>query len=300
MDRLKAIETFVHIARTGSLTRAAAELDISRALASTHLKQLEAFLGVRLINRTTRHLALTEIGTEYLRFAKKALDSFDEETAAISKWHDNARGHLKILTSTSFGNFRLGPIVPAFLKQFPEIEISLMVTDTHVSGPDLIDRGFDLAFTMQLLDDASIVCTRVADVCWLPWASPGYINEHGEPRAPQDLTRHNCLVHRSVSPDGIWRLSRRSEVVPIKVRGSFVTNTVVPLASMVAAGLGIGLLPAYCIEDEVAAGTIVRILNAYAGPSRTAYAIYPHARYLPKKVRAFLDFTKAALGGAPR
>lgn len=295
MDHLKVLATFVQIAKAGSLASAARDLDISPALASSHLKQLEDHLGVRLINRSTRHLALTEVGHEYLRFSKKILNSFAEEEATVSKWHSSPRGHLKIFSSTAFGNFQLTPIVTEFAKRFDQIQVSLMVTETHVSGVDLIDSGYDLAFTSRLMDDASVYCTRIATADWLPWASPGYIRHHGEPLAPEDLANHNCLSHRSIADDGMWSLRRGEEIVRIKVSGSFASNTVVPIAAMLAAGSGIGLLPTYSVMSEVEQGRLVRVLRDYVGPSKPVFAIYPHARRLPQKVRTFLDFARRQL-----
>ena len=193
MDRLKAIETFVRIAQTGSLSKAAQELGMSRALASTHLRQLEDHLGARLLNRTTRQLSLTEAGQEYLTFSQAALASFEEAEQSITRSRDEPRGTLKILASMAFGNLHLAPTAAEFSLQHPDIKISLILTDTSFSPFDLIDQGYDLAVWMHAIEDMSIISAKLGDVRWPALASPDYLAKHPKPRHPSDLAQHPCL-----------------------------------------------------------------------------------------------------------
>src|SRR5665647_627912 len=163
MDRLKAIETFVRIAQTGSLSKAAQELGTSRALASSHLKQLEDHLGARLVNRTTRQLSLTEIGQEYLTFCQATLASFEETESAISRRRDEPRGTLKILASMAFGNLHLAPAIARFTAEHSDIKVSLILTDTSFSPFELIDQGYDLAVWMHSIEDMSIISTKLGE-----------------------------------------------------------------------------------------------------------------------------------------
>ncbi|MDF2114664.1 LysR family transcriptional regulator [Roseiarcaceae bacterium H3SJ34-1] len=293
MDQLKAIETFISISRAGSLAKAAHELRISRALASGHLQRLETHLGVRLVNRNTRHLSLTEIGQRYLVFCERILGEFKAEHDALSERHDTPRGHLKILTSDSFGTFVLAPVIADFAKQYPEISTSVFVTDTHVNGLELVERGYDVAFTMQKLDDAGIIATKIGEVKWNLVGCRSYLEGQPPLRTPDDLASLNCLSHRSIAPDQIWRLKGNEQEFSIKVAGSSVTNSVPVLKAMILAGVGVGLLPDYAIAPN--SSELCRLLPEFSGPVRTVYAVYPHAKYLPKKVREFLDFIRRSL-----
>lgn len=294
MDQLKAIDSFVRVARCGSLARAARELNLSRAAVSMQLRQLEDHLGVRLINRTTRALALTEAGSEYFAFCTKLLDSIDAEAAAMSRFHESPRGHLRIVVSASFGNFELAPLVAEFLATFPEVRVSLITTDTFVSPVEIAKRTYDVAVTMQGLADAATLSTRIGEVNWTVCASPNYLQRHGHPSGPAGLAEHNCLVHRSISPDSVWRLSGPDRIMEVPVAGSFFTNSAIALREMATAGIGIALLPTYCVQHDLTAKRLVEVLPGWAGPVRPVYALYSHAR-VPKKLRAFLDFTKARL-----
>ena len=293
MDRLKAIETFVRIAQTGSLSKAAQELGMSRALASAHLKQLEDHLGVRLMNRTTRQLSLTEAGQEYLAFSQTTLAAFEEAEQAVSRARDEPRGTLKILASMAFANIHLAPVAADFSLTYPEIKISLILTDTTFSPFDLIDQGYDLAIWMHAIEDMSIISTKLGDVRWPALASPQYLRENKRPEHPSDLASHSCLLHRSIAPDATWRFDGPDGQVAVKVAGPLLTNSVFALRAGALVGLGVTLLPTYFIEDDIRSGQLVEVFKDYDPPRRPIYVLYPHARYLPLKTRLFIDFLRA-------
>lgn len=293
LDRLKAIETFVRIAQSGSLSKAAQELGMSRALASTHLKQLEDHLGARLMNRTTRQLSLTEAGQEYLVFCQSALAAFDEAEQAISRSRDEPRGTLKILASMAFANVHLAPAAAEFSLQHPDIKISLILTDTSFTPFELIDQGYDLAVWMHAIEDMSIISTKLGEVRWPALATPAYLEKRGRPRHPSDLAGHPCLLHRSISPDATWRFDGPEGQVAVKVAGPMLTNSVYALRAGALAGVGVTLLPTYFIEDDLASGRLVEIFSDHHLPRRPIYVLYPHARYLPLKSRLFIDHLRA-------
>lgn len=293
MDRLKAIETFVRIALTGSLSKAAQELGMSRALASAHLKQLEDHLGARLMNRTTRQLSLTESGQDYLTFCQATLAAFDEADQAITRSREEPRGTLKILASMAFGNVHLAPVAADFSLAHPDIKISLILTDTSFSPFDLIDQGYDLAVWMHAIEDMSIISTKLGDVRWPVVASPHYLQQNKRPEHPLDLAAHPCLVHRSISADATWRFDGPDGQVSVKVAGPLLTNSVFALRAGVLAGVGVTLLPTYFIEDDLKSGRLVHVLQDYHPPKRPIYVLYPHARYLPLKTRLFIDYLRA-------
>ena len=293
MDRLKAIESFVRIAQTGSLSKAAQDLGTSRALISSHLKQLEDHLGVRLINRTTRQLSLTESGQEYLSFCQSTLAAFDEAEQSLARSLEEPRGTLKILASMAFANVHLAPVAAEFSIAHPEIKLSLITTDTSFSPFELIDQGYDLAVWMRPIEDMSIISTKLGEVRWPALASPAYLAEHGTPKHPQDLAQHTCLIHRSISPDGIWRFTSVDDTVNVKVSGPLLTNSVFALRASALAGVGVTLLPTYFIQDEIESGKLIELFPDYGAPRRPIYILYPHARYLPMKTRLFIDFLRA-------
>ncbi len=293
MDRLKAIETFVRIAQTGSLSKAAQELNMSRALASAHLKQLEDHLGARLMNRTTRQLSLTESGQEYLAFCQTMLASFEAAESAITRSREEPRGILKILASNAFGNLHLAPVVAEFSLLHPDIKISLILTDTSFSPFELIDQGYDLAVWMHAIEDMSIISTKLGDVRWPAVASPDWLEKHPRPAHPHDLAAHACLIHRSIAPDSIWRFGGPEGPISVKVSGPLLTNSVYALRAGALAGVGITLLPTYFIGDDIATGRLVEIFKDHEPPRRPIYVLYPHARYLPLKSRLFIDFLRA-------
>jgi len=295
MDKLKVMSTFIEVARWGSLARAAKELGVSRPLVSQQLKSIEHHLGARLVNRTSRQFSLTEVGTEYLQLCKSILAQVEEQEAMISRFHGQPRGTLRIVSSLAFGNYVLAPIAAEFLKQYPEIALKLVVTDNYISRRQLGDHSYDIAFVMDRVDDAATtMTTTVGAVQWFACASPAYLETHDPIEAPEDLTRHNCLSHRSFVPPDVWLFARHGKTVSVPVSGSVFSNSVMILRAAARAGLGVSVLPLYCIGDDLARGELVRVLPGMEMPPKPAYALYPHST-APKKSRLFIDFCRAAL-----
>jgi DNA-binding transcriptional LysR family regulator len=293
MDRLKSIETFVRVARALSVSDAARSLGISRGLASVHLKQLEDHLGVRLINRTTRQLSMTEAGKDYLEFCVRVLESFEEKDAEISLGQKVPRGHLKILASAALAEFVISPIVAGFAAAYPDMQISLITATRSNFSSELVEFGYDLGITMHPVEEATMVVSRLGCVPWRPYASVDYLEKRGTPLHPEDLKNHDCIPHRTISPDWVWRFTdKKGEATEMKVKGPLFTNNVVILRHFVASGLGIGLLPTYCLSSGFKQTDIVEILKDYAVVSRDIYAVYSSSKYLPKKIRLFLDHLK--------
>lgn len=295
MDRLKAIGTFVQIAKSQSLSKAADELGISRALASAHLKQLEQHLGVRLLNRTTRHIALTEAGAEYLAFCVEALDNFEAQEARISRLQNEPQGHLKIMASMAFGNLQLAPAITAFTGVYPQVRMSLILSDTSFSPSDFVEGGYDLGISMHLIKDTSIVSSKVGEVTWVACVSPRYAAAHPPIKRPADLATHNCLIHRSHAPDSVWRFTGPGGRSDVAVTGTLFTNSALVLRAAILADAGVAMLPVYGIGDDLDAGRLTQILRGYAAPKRPIYLVYPQARYLPKRTRLFIDFLRQRL-----
>ncbi len=295
MDKLKAIEAFERVARLGTLTKAAKELQISRPMVSFYLKQLEDNLGVRLINRTTRQLALTEAGREYLTFCSSILLEFERQEAYLSELHINPRGSLHVVSSLSFGNFQLAPIVSEFSKLYPDLTISLIVTDNFIAKPLEADQRYDVAIVMNRPDEAgTYIITRIGEVRWILCGSPQYIEAHEAIVQPSDLLKHNCLVHRSLRPARSWRFQKGDRFFDVQVHGSVFSNSVMVLKSAALHGVGVAMLPHYSIMGELEAGTLTPLLKSFVGFQRPVYAVYPH-QIVPKKTRLFIDFARRTL-----
>jgi DNA-binding transcriptional LysR family regulator len=297
VDRFKTIGTFVQIAKSQSLSKAADELGISRALASSHLKQLEHHLGVRLINRTTRRLALTEAGTQYLAFCTDALSSFEAQEARITQLQTAPEGHLKLMVSMAFGQ-HLAPAITDFTAQYDRVRISLILSDRSFSPSDFLESGYDLGVSMHPIKDASIVSTKVGDVTWIACATQTYLDTHPAVRSPADLVAHNCLAHRSHAADSIWRFNGPGGRSDIPVTGALFSNSSLVLRAAVRAHAGIAMLPLYSVGRDLDAGRLTRILSDYTGPKRPVYLVYPHIRYVPKRTRLFIDFLRKRLKNA--
>jgi len=289
VDRLKTMETFVSIVKTGNLSETARQLSVSRAIVSRHLQQLEEHLGARLFNRTTRQISLTDIGERYYAFCSKILSEIEDEEVAVSRQQTQPKGSLRLLASPSFGNMRLGPIVADFLAAYPTIQVSMDLTSYEIA--DLDKKTFDLA--VHLSDnspDTPLTGRKVGEVRWLLCASPKYLEKHGTPAVPDDLAKHNCLLMRTTSRKPIWTFKRGAETISVKIGGSLSTNSVMGTRAAVLKGLGISILPIYALNEALADGSIVEILPGYRLQGRLVYVLYRFTRYVPNKVRVFIDF----------
>jgi DNA-binding transcriptional LysR family regulator len=301
MDRLKAMETYVRVVKEGSFAAAAGKLGLSRAIVTKHVMQLEKELGARLINRTTRRFSVTEIGQDYVAFCQRILEQMSEQDALIGRLQAEPRGELKVLTPKSFGSLYLGNIVSDFMALYPDIHVTLILSDTSMRSLDLIENGFDLAIRLTAHADSSLMAKRIGALSWVPCAAPDYLARHAAPRAPADLADHVCLLHTKHA-DGLWRIAEAKKggrEIPVKVAGPIATNSVMVLRQVALNGKGITLLPTYCIGPDIAAGRLRRLLPDHRGPAEAIYALFPHRHFLPAKLRLFIDFIAERISAAP-
>jgi DNA-binding transcriptional LysR family regulator len=295
MDRLKVIGTFVQIARSGTLSRAAADLGISTALASSHLKQLEQHLGVHLVNRTTRKLVLTDAGKEYLSFCTEVLDRFEAHEMDVIQSQRDPAGNLKIMGSMAFMRIEVAPIVASFASAYPKIKLSLTLGDPSFSPGGFVEGGHDLGIVTHPISDARLVALKIADVSWVLCASPEYLRDHPPVCHPEALKGHNCLIHRAYAPDGVWTFANSVGAYDISVTGSLAANSAEALHAAVLSGVGIAMLPLYSVREDISEGRLVPLLPDYNPVKRPAYVVFPHGRYLPKRARLFVEFLKDQL-----
>jgi DNA-binding transcriptional LysR family regulator len=295
MDRFRTMESFVRVVRSGSFTTAASQLGLSRALVSRHVSELETRLGVRLLNRSTRSLSLTDEGTSYLEFCERVFRDIESNERAMLRTRLEPAGTLKVLAPKSFGTAHLSDAVIAFAKTQPRLRVSLLLENTPYRGTyDFSERGLDVVLCFSTMRGSSLVEQEIATLDWVVCASPDYLARAGEPQSPADLSEHACLVHVDTAPnDSIWRFEGTKGPVPVKVRGAFFSNSAAALTKAAAAGLGITVIPGYAVREHVTAGTLVTILPRYRVLPRPLLAVYPRNASVPRKLQAFVDFLKA-------
>jgi DNA-binding transcriptional LysR family regulator len=250
-------------------------------------------LGVRLLNRTTRKLTLTEAGQVYLERAERLVQDIDELRDAVSQLAIRPRGTLRIQSRTSLGTQLVAPLIPSFLEQYPDLKLYLWLTDTDV---DLTEHGIDLAIRTGDKADSTMIRRHLASSPRVVCASPDYWRQHGKPSTPTDLLNHNCLTYRFEfgSAASVWQFrnsDNRSTDIP--VAGNFQTNNGDSLRSATLSGLGVALLPVWTVKPHLSSGTLVRVLSDFETTVSDLdfgiYAVYPSRRNLSVKIRLFLD-----------
>ncbi|MDO8875926.1 MAG: LysR family transcriptional regulator [Pseudolabrys sp.] len=295
MDRFRTMESFVRVVRSGSFTVGASQLGLSRALVSRHISDLEAHLGVRLLNRSTRSLALTEEGTAYLEFCEKVFREIETSELAIRRTRTEPAGTLKVLAPKSFGALHLSDAVVGFAKLQPRLRISLMLENTPYRGTyDFAERDLDVVLCFSTMRGASVIEEKIVTLDWVLCASPEYLARSGAPNTPAALADHSCLVHINVQPiDVVWRLSGPEGSVSVKVRAAFSADSSLTLRKAAVAGLGITMIPRYAVTDELASGALEIVLPRHKVAARPMLAVYPKAVVTPAKVQAFVEYLKA-------
>jgi len=296
MDTLLGMRTFAAIVSTGSFTAAAGRLGMSKALASKYLNQLEQRLGVRLLQRTTRHLNLTDAGQIYYTRCQSLLEAVDELEAAIRDRQESPQGRLSITAPQTFGEGYLASAMALFLKQYPQVTVELNLTDRFVN---LLEEGFDAGLRIGDLADSSLVARRLASIRIITCAAPWYLEQHGTPVHPRELGAHTCVIDTNIDMPARWLYRIDGEQQLIEVSGPFRTNSARAVRELVIAGAGIGRCPAYAVADAVRDGRLCRLLQNYESVEYGLYVVYPHRQYLAAKVRALIEFLVARFGVRP-
>ena len=294
MDRLASMGTFVKVVDLGSFTAAAAELKMSPQMVAKHVGYLEARLETRLLNRTTRRQSLTEIGRTYYERCKAVLSEAEWADAAADNATGTPRGRLRVNAPVSFGTHTLTPLVTRYLRQYPDVEIELILNDRYV---DLVDEGFEAVFRIGRLADSSLTARALRPFCQVAVASPAYVQERGAPREPADLRAHVCLGYvgtRSTSID--WRFLRDGRKVDIAVHSPLQVNNASALLAGALAGFGVAYIAEDLARSALATGALVRVLPDYDTPSRPMHLLFHVDRRLTTKVRSFVDMVLRELG----
>ena len=294
MDRLKQIEAFASVAIRGSLSAAARAEGVTPAIIGRRIDALEARLGIRLLLRTTRKLTLTFEGQAFLEDCQKVLNDLANAEAAVSLGGLKAGGYLKVSAPAGFGRQHVAPLVGDFMQANPEVRVNLNLSDRLV---DLINENIDCAIRIGELTDSSLVSVRLGEMRRMVVASPAYLVEHGVPRAPDDLAKHNCL---SLGQQRGWVFKRpeSGEVETIKVGGTFECNDGAVLHEWALAGRGLAWRSLWEVGRDLKEGRLTSVLDAWQAPPMGIYAVFPQRRHLPLRVRLFIDLLKENYGNA--
>ena len=295
-DTLAGMRVFTAVVDAGSFARAAEKLELSRGMTSRYVAQVEAHLGVRLLNRTTRRLSLTEAGNDYYQRATQVLALVEEAEQAASHEAAEPRGTLRINASVAFGARHMGTLISAYLRRYPEVRVDLTLNDRIV---DLVEEGFDVAVRIARRIDPGLVARRIAPARMIACASPAYLRQSGAPKTPADLVRHNCLTYAYAGAQNEWRFTRGKREQTVKVGGTLHANNGDILSRAAADGLGVTVQPTFLIDGLFREKKLMRVLEGWEADSLTIFAVYPSRQFLPAKVRSFIDFMLEHFGDKP-
>ena len=294
-DRLTEISAFVEVARQRSFVRAAEHLQMSVSRVSRAVAALEARLGVRLLQRSTRRVALSEAGRLHVARCEALLAELVDAEAAISERNTALRGSLRVSVPSGFGLTHLAPMLPDFLRRHPQLSIELQMSNRFV---DLIEEGYELAIRVGTLRDSRLAARKLGANRRILVAAPAYLREHGAPSHPRGFAQRACLVLDIGERPDHWALQSKSARHTVRVSGPLQSNNVLALRTACVAGLGIALLPRFALGEQLAQGVLVPVLPRWQSAEQGIYAVYPSHRFIPAKVRAFVDFIESRLRGS--
>jgi DNA-binding transcriptional LysR family regulator len=290
------MQVFAKVVEQGGFARAAARLAISPSACSRHVAELEAHLGTRLLNRTTRRLSLTETGRGYYERCVQLLADLEEAEQAAAESAERPRGTIRLTTAVHFGVRHVAPAIADFMAKHPGVRFDVSLSDRFV---DLVEEGYDLAVRIGSTGGENVVARKLGEARIVACASPAYLRAHGTPRRPEDLARHACLLYEHLPVRGTWEFrDREGRTRAVRVAGPLHSNSGDLAAAAAVAGTGIAFEPDFIVGPELRAGRLVPILAAYEAPASPIYAVYPSRRYLPARVRMFVAFLAERFAGA--
>ncbi|QHQ36876.1 LysR family transcriptional regulator [Algicella marina] len=295
MDRLSEMEAFVSVVDQGGFTDAARKMGMSKSAVSKHVSALEARLGARLLNRTTRRVSPTEIGLAYYDRASQVLSSASEADEMVNAMQDAPRGALRVSVPVSFGISQISARVGSFLCEYPDISLNLVLDDRFV---ELVSEGFDMAIRVGHLEDSTLRARKLAESRIVMAASPDYLRKRGKPEKLEELSDHQLLHYSNLATGNFWRLQTKSgEERHVRVGGRLTANNGESLLKAAESGLGVALLPAFIIGDSLQKGRLLEVLPDNQNPPLGIYAVYPPGRFVQPKLRAFIDFLVQSFKG---
>jgi DNA-binding transcriptional LysR family regulator len=287
MDRMLSMEVFVAIVDLGSFTAAANLFKITPAMVSKHISSLEKRLGSTLLARTTRRQNLTEIGQKYYENCKRILAHIADAEAGAEAMGNTPKGNLRVNASMWFGSLTLAPIVCDYLRQYPDVNIELSLTDRYV---DIVDEGFDVAIRIGELQDSSLVARKLSKFEVAICASPDYLAQAGVPRKPEDLAHHQCLGFTNWQNQGGWKLMQKPLGSKALQVPRFSSDNGQALRTAATKGIGIIMMPKELLREDIEAGRLVELMKPHVPPARPIHAVYPKERQQAPKLTAFVEF----------
>ncbi len=286
-ELLNGVAVFVGVINAGSFTAAAQALGHSTSYVSKEITRLEKRLGSRLLNRTTRTISLTDAGRAYYERCSQIVIDAENAERSIGQLQDNPKGLLRVNAPVSFGSIYLLDHLSEFLKRFPDITLEVEFNDRMI---DVVAEGYDVVIRAGQIQDSNLVARKFTTSKSIVVASPAYFKNNGRPETVSELEHHACLAYSLIPNPTLWEFMKDGNRTVVKVTPRLMCNNAAVEVAMAVNGVGIGRIPLFCCEQEIAEGALEVILDDYEQPEIGVYAVYPHRQYLTAKVRAFVDF----------
>lgn len=287
MDDLRRMVIFFHVVEAQSFSGAARQLGIARSAVSRHITLLESSIGVRLLNRTTRRLSLTEAGETYFQSCARIVAEAETATQRISQLQEEPRGTLKIAAPISLGNQFITPLVRAFMQRYTALNVELRLDDEMV---DMVSESIDVSIRVGWLHDSNLIARKIGDWPRYLCASPDYLEQHGRPESPTQLTEHEWIIFTRLPAPYHWTFTKNKRQERIQVKGRLKTNNADAIHTSLLAGAGITAQVAFLVNDDIKAGRLERLLPEWDSGSVGMFAVYQDRHYQQAKVRLFIDF----------
>lgn len=292
MDLLASMKMYVAVIDGGSFAAAASRLDVSRAMVSKQVQKLEEHLGTRLMNRTTRRLSMTETGRAFYERSAQIVADVEEAEQIAGQMTRTPQGVLRVTIPLSYGQHRLAAILGAYTQAWPLVRLDIALSDRKI---DLVEEGFDVAIRIGSLPQSDLIAKKLGAIHSIACAAPAYLARAGMPQTPADLSGHACLLYSLTEGGAEWRFASPAGPVIVPVTGPIKADNgdIIRLAAI--GGAGIAMQPGFIVDDDIAAGRLVRVLPGWQSAELGVYAVYPSRKHLSAKVRTFVDFIAAAL-----
>jgi DNA-binding transcriptional LysR family regulator len=292
MDRLEAMSIVLAVAENGSLSAAARQLKTPLATVSRKVSELEAHLRTKLFNRSTRALALTDAGSSFVASAKRILADVAEAERAAAGEYSVPRGDLNVTAPIALGRIHLVPVIAEFLKAYPDVNIRLTLSDRPL---DLLEENEDVALRIGALADSSLIAVRVGDIQRVACASPAYLKTRGTPKTPDELARHDCISYAAFLTENSWPFIRDKAEHAIPVQPRLIVSNIEAAGDAVRTGVGVALAFNYSVAESIKDGSVVTVLDEFHPAPTPVSLVYASNRFMPIKLRAFLDFAAPLL-----
>lgn len=288
MDTLDGLKTVVAVVETGSFTAASERLNISKALVSKYIGEIEAKLNVRLFNRTTRKISLTESGAHYYDHALSLLEKYHAMVDDVVGEQATPKGLLKVSAPVAFGELQLASLLPLFNARYPDVNIDLFLINSAV---DMLEEGIDVRIKVGKVTDSTMIARHLCDVPLKLCATPQYIAEHGMPKTPADLRQHHCIVDSNFTMGRQWHFTApNGQSESVLIHSKVAINSPQAIMNMVKANGGIGLITNHVVQNALQTGELIELLKGYQSLTFGLYLLYPHRKYVPRKVACFIEF----------